>query len=80
MKTILFVISEKFMSFYQNDKNFCDLKQKSHILETKYLSTDANSSTDTTVGCTNNYQKLNFFLMEKNHPKRKKKSLEICQN
>ena len=73
MKTILFVISEKFMSFYQNDKNFCDLKQKSRILETKYLSTDANSSTDTTVGCTNNYQKLNFFFKWKKSSKTQKK-------
>ena len=29
--------------------------------ETKHLSTDADSSTNTTVGCTNNTQKPKFF-------------------
>ena len=38
--------------------------KKSCIRETKHLSTDADSSTDTTVGWTKNTQKPNFF--EKN--------------
>ena len=35
--------------------------KKSRIRDTKYLSTDADSSTDTTVGWTKNTQKPNFF-------------------
>ena len=73
----------------QNSENFqtydnCLMnKEKSRIRETKHLSTDADSSTDTTVGLTKNIQKPDFF------EKRKKKSskitktqrcLEICQN
>ena len=38
---------------------------KSRIWETKHLSTDADSSTDTTVGCTWNTQKPNFFEKQK---------------
>ena len=47
------------------------IKKKSSIRETKNLSTDADSSTDTTVGWTKNTQKPNFFQNGKNHPKRK---------
>ena len=36
-------------------------KLKSRIRETKHLSTDADSSTDTTVGWTKNTQKPKFF-------------------
>ena len=36
-------------------------KKKSCIRETKHLSTDADSSTDTTVGWTKNTRKPNFF-------------------
>ena len=36
-------------------------KKKSRIRETKHLSTDADSSTDTTVGWTKNTQKPKFF-------------------
>ena len=44
--------------------------EKSRIRETKHLSTDADSSTNTTVGWTNNTQKTEFFLKaEKNIPK-----------
>ena len=46
-------------------------KKKSRIRETKHLLTDADSSTDTTVGWTKNSQKPNFFEKRKNHPKRK---------
>ena len=47
-------------------------EEKCRIRETKHLSTDADSSTDTTVGWTKNTQKPNFFRKtEKNHPKRK---------
>ena len=39
--------------------------KKSRIQETKHLSTDADSSTDTTVGWTKNNQKPNFFEKRK---------------
>ena len=45
--------------------------KKSRIRETKHLSTDADSSTDTTVGWTKNSRKPNFLEKGKNHPKRK---------
>ena len=54
--------------------------QKTLIRETKHLSTDADSSTDTTVRWTKNSPKPFFFLTEKiiqigkNHLKRKKSS------
>ena len=35
--------------------------KKSRIREAKHLSTDADSSTDTTIGWTKNTQKPNFF-------------------
>ena len=54
---------------------------KSRIRETKHLSTDADSSTDTTVGWTKNTQKPKFFLNEKIIQNAKtQKRLEICQN
>ena len=40
-------------------------QKKSRIRETKHLSTDADSSTDTTVGWTKNTQKPNFFEKRK---------------
>ena len=46
--------------------------KKSRILETKNLSTDADSSTDTTVGWTKNTQKLNFFEKRKKSSKTQK--------
>jgi hypothetical protein len=39
--------------------------KKSRIRETKHLSTDADSSTDTTVGWTKNTQKTDFFEKQK---------------
>ena len=45
-------------------------KKKSRIRETKHLSTDADSSTNTTVGWIKNTQKPDFFLNGKNHLKR----------
>ena len=45
--------------------------EKSCIRETKHLSADADSSTDTTVGWTKNTQKPNFVENEKNHQKHK---------
>ena len=46
--------------------------ENSRIQETKHLSADADSSTDTTVGWTKNTQKPNFFeKRKKNHPIRK---------
>ena len=58
------------------------LSEKSHIRETKNLSTDADSSTDTTVGWTKNTQKpKSFYKTEKIIQNGKtQKSLEICQN
>ena len=44
--------------------------KKSRIQEKKHLSTDADSSTNTTVGWTKNTQKSIFFN-GKNNPKRK---------
>ena len=40
--------------------------------ETKHLSTDADSSTDTTVGWTKNTKNPIFLKNRKNHPKHKK--------
>ena len=42
-----------------------DSFQKSRIRDTKHLSTDAESSTDTTVGWTKNTQKPIFFFTGK---------------
>ena len=44
---------------------------KSRIQETKHLLTDADSSTDTTLGWTKNTKNPNFLKNAKNHPKRK---------
>ena len=50
-----------------------DVVKKSCIRETKHLSTDADSSTDTRVGWTKTTQKpVFFFVNAKNHIKRKK--------
>ena len=46
--------------------------QKSRIRETKHLSTDADSSTDTTVGWIKNTQKPNFFEKRKKSSKTQK--------
>ena len=56
--------------------------QKSRIRETKHLLTDADSSTDTTVGWIKNIPKPNFFEKRKKIIKNAKtqKCLEICQN
>ena len=57
-------------------------KKKSIIWDTKHLSTDADRSTDTTVGWTKNTQKPNLFEKQKKSSKTQKlkKCLEICQN
>ena len=47
-------------------------RKKFSIWETKHLSTDADCSTDTTVGWTKNTQKPVYFENRKNHPKCKK--------
>ena len=47
-------------------------KKKSHIRETKHLSTDADSSTDTTVGWTKNTPKPKFFETRKKSSKTQK--------
>ena len=46
--------------------------RKSRIRETKNLSIDADSSTDTTVGWTKNTQKPNFFEKRKKSSKKQK--------
>ena len=46
-------------------------RKKSRIRETKHLSTDADSSTDSTVGWTKNPKNPIFLKNGKNHPKRK---------
>ena len=48
------------------------VEEKSRIRETKHLSTDADSSTDTTVGWTKNTQKHNFFEKRKKSSKTQK--------
>ena len=48
------------------------LTKNSRICETKHLSTDANSSTDTTIGWTKNTQKPNFFEKRKKSSKTQK--------
>ena len=48
------------------------LKEKSRIRETKHLSTDADSSSDTTVGWTKNTQKPKFFEKRKKLSKTQK--------
>ena len=47
-------------------------KEKSRIRETKHLSTDADSSIDTTVGWTKNTQKPIFFEKRKKSSKMQK--------
>ena len=47
-------------------------KKKFRTLETKHLSTDADSSTDTTVSLTKNTQKPNFFEKMKKSSKTQK--------
>ena len=55
--------------------------KKSRIRETKHLSTDADSSTDTTVGWTKNTQNPKFFKKQKKQKNAKtQKRLEVCQN
>ena len=57
-------------------------QKKSRIRETKHLSTDADSSTDTTVGWTKNIQKPKIFEKQKKiiQSAKTQKCLEICQN
>ena len=56
-------------------------KLKSRIREKKHLSTDADSSTNTTVGWNKNTQKPIFLKTEKIIQNAKtQKRLEICQN
>ena len=59
---------QAFMAFIFNFR-FREGLKKSRIRETKHLSTDADSSTDITVGWTKNTQKPNFFENGTNYPK-----------
>ena len=56
--------------------------EKSHVRETKHLSTNADSSTDTTVGWTKNTQKPEFKKKTEKIIQNAKTQnrLEICQN
>ena len=55
-------IIDEIRSTLENEyENVKMLFEKSRIRETKHLSTDADSSTDTTVGWTKNSWKPNFF-------------------
>ena len=56
------------------------VKKKSRIRETKHLSTDVDSSTNTTVGWTKNTQKTEFFEKRKKivQSAKTQKRLEIC--
>ena len=57
----------------QGDENWKKGKcKKSHIRETKHLSTDAASSTDTPVGWTKNTPKPDFFEKWKKSSKTQK--------
>ena len=56
-------------------KEFCimeNLNKKSRIRETKHLSTNADSSTDTTVGWTKNTKKPKSFGKQKKSSKTQK--------
>ena len=52
-------------------KNHATRRKKSRIWETKQLSTDADSGTDTIVEWTKNTPKQFFFEKQENHQKRK---------
>ena len=60
------------LSFRKFIKTVPNILQKPRIRETKHLSTDADSSTDTTVGWTKNTQKPNFFEKKQKTSKTKK--------
>ena len=75
---------ENICLFLKEEDKYCDMfgHKKSRIRETKHLSTDADSSTDTTVGWTKNTAKPILFEKRKKSSKTQKsqKRLEICQN
>ena len=56
----------------QDDGSFNLQQEKSRIRETKHLSTDADSSIDTTVGWTKNTQKPKFLEKRKKSSKTQK--------
>ena len=58
------------------------MQKKSRIRETKHLSTDEDSTTDTIVGWTKNTQKSDCFEKQKKISQNAKtqKHLEICQS
>ena len=64
--------SAKVLLGEEKEEKNCDDEKKSRIRETKHLSTDADSSTDTTVGWTKNTQKPNFFEKRKKSSKTQK--------
>ena len=58
---------EEVRAFYGGFQN-----KRSRIGETKHISTDADSSTNTTIGWIKNDQKPNFFLKRKKSSKTQK--------
>ena len=68
--------------FTEATANWQGRLKKSRIRETKHLSTDADISTDTTVGWTKNTQKPKFLKKTEEIIQNAKtqKHLEICQN
>ena len=64
---------ERHRGLYMKKKHGSPVHQKkSPIRETKHLLTDADSSTDTTVGWTKNTQKTDFFEKRKKSSKTQK--------
>ena len=77
-KTYLFGINPFTLLYHLNQscKEFKPVRRtgiffKSCIRETKHLSTDADNTTDTTVGWTKNTLKPKCLIKGKNHPKRR---------
>ena len=60
---------KKVKKYFEKNSN---QDEKSRIRETKHLSTDADSSTDTTVGWTKNSRKPKFFEKRKKSSKTQK--------
>ena len=79
---LMIMIIIKFIGVSKGERGNIDVDEKHRIRETKDLSTDADSSTDTTVGWTKNTQKPEFIENEKKIIQNGKtqKRIEICQN
>ena len=72
--------TELFLNKHKNTKHpLQNIEEKSHIWETKHLSTDADSSTNAIGGWTKNSQKPDFFEKRKKNPPKRKNS-EMSRN